>query len=185
LKEETEGSLSRDAVAFMDVPAIREKFPEVTDINDTFLADGIFLVVIAVKKNRENHIRELSDGIFTNDLAVNIKFLLFLDSSADIHSPSDIAWIAANNIDPERDCFHPVSGKGIPLPVLVLDGTRKITGIDGFSRDWPNIIVMNDSTICKIDENWKKYGLGPFISSPSLKYRRLILNDGAVVKEGF
>jgi hypothetical protein len=44
---------------------------------------------------------------------------------------------------------------------------------------------MDELTISKIDENWDTYGLGTPIPSPSLKYKSLIINKGAVVDKGF
>jgi 4-hydroxy-3-polyprenylbenzoate decarboxylase len=44
---------------------------------------------------------------------------------------------------------------------------------------------MDEPTIRKVDKNWGEYGLGPLLPSPSVKYRSLILNDGATVHEGF
>ena len=55
----------------------------------------------------------------------------------------------------------------------------------GLLVTWPNVIVMDELTISKIDENWDIYGLGTLIPSPSLKYKSLIINDGAVVDKGF
>jgi len=185
LPEESEES-SPDAVQpFIDTFLLQEKFPEVVAVNDTFLLEGISLVILSVKKDRVSHVREISAEFLKQGFVRDIKFLIFLDSGVDIHSPGDIAWIAANNIDPMRDCFHPVSDEGTPFPILVLDGTRKTTGFDGFKRDWPNIIVMDEPTILKVDESWEKYGLGTLVPSPSRKYRSLLLNDGAMVQEGF
>ncbi len=183
--EESEESSTEAIQPFIDTLLLQEKFPEVVGVHDTYLKEGISLVVVAVKKNRISHVREISAEFLKQGLVRAIKFLIFLDSGVDIHSPADIAWITANNIDPMRDCFHPVSDEGTPFPILVLDGTRKITGFDGFKRDWPNIIVMDETTIRKVDENWEKYGLGHLLPSPSLKYRALILNDGAIVQGGF
>lgn len=183
--EESEESTPDAVQPFIDTFLLQEKFPEVVAINDTFLLEGISLVVLSVKKDRISHVREISAEFMKQGFVRDIKFLIFLDSGIDIHSPADIAWIAANNIDPMRDCFHPVSDEGIPFPILVLDGTRKTTRFDGFKRDWPNIIVMDESTIRKVDESWEKYGLGTLVPSPSRKYRSLILSDGAMVSEGF
>jgi 4-hydroxy-3-polyprenylbenzoate decarboxylase len=185
LTEEKEGLTSTDTQPFLDLLRIREKFPEIAEINDAFLAEGISLVVFSVRKDRINHIHEITTDIMNKELVRNIKFLLFLDSTVDIYSPSDIAWIAANNIDPLRDCFRSVSPDGKSYPALVLDGTRKISGIDGFEREWPNVIVMDEAIMKKVDANWEKYRLGPLLPSPSQKYRSLILNDGAIVHKGF
>jgi 4-hydroxy-3-polyprenylbenzoate decarboxylase len=170
---------------FVDTLLLQEKFKEIQSVNDTFLQEGISLLVLSVKKNRISHIREISNEFLKLGLIRDIKFLLFLDPAVDIYSPDDIAWIASNNIDPARDCFHPVSDKGISFPVMVMDGTRKTEGFDGFKREWPNVIIMDESTIRHVDENWNKYGLGPLVTSPSRKYRSLIYNTGAVVSDGF
>ena len=183
--EELEGSSHDKVQPLIESKAILKNFPEVVAINDTFLSDGISLVVLSVKKNRICHIRQISTEFGKMGLIEDIKFLLFLDPGVDIYSSSDIAWITGNNIDPMRDCFNPVNEKGDPFPVLVLDGTRKTNRYDLFRRDWPNIIIMDDLTISKIDEKWDDFGAGPFLPSPSLKYKSLITNDGAVVTEGF
>jgi 4-hydroxy-3-polyprenylbenzoate decarboxylase len=183
--EELEGSSPDPILPFIDTPAILKEFPEIGAINDAYLSEGISLVVLSVKKNRMCHVREISTEFVKQGLIRDIKFMLFLDPEVDLSSSSDIAWIAGNNIDPMRDCFNPVSEKGLFFPLLVMDGTRKTSKYDMFKRDWPNIIVMDELTISKIDENWDKFRLGTLIQSPSRKYRSLIINDGAVVNEGF
>ena len=183
--EESENTAPDPGESSIDILLLQEKFPEVIAVNDTFLAEGISLVVVSVKKNRIGHIREISTELLKQGLIRDIKFLLFLDPEVDLHSAADIAWIAGNNIDPMRDCFHPVNQPGMPFHVMVIDGTRKTLNLDGFRRDWPNLIVMDESTILRVDENWDKYGLGTFLPSPSRKYRSLIYNDGAKVREGF
>ena len=66
--------------------------------------------------------------------------------------------------------------------VVIIDGTRKIHTWTGFKRDWPNVVVSDEKTINKIDEIWTDLNLGPFIQSPSLKYKKLNHNLGAVAK---
>ncbi len=183
--EESEDSSSVEVRPLIDTILLRKKFPEIIDVNDTLLPEGISLVVFSMKKNRISHVSEISTEFLKQGLIRDIKFLLFLDPGVDLYSPAEIAWIGANNIDPMRDCFNPLSDDGSPFPVLVLDGTRKSAGFDGFKRDWPNIIVMDEATILKVDKAWEKYGLGPLVPSPSQKYRTLILNDGAIASEGF
>jgi 4-hydroxy-3-polyprenylbenzoate decarboxylase len=183
--EESEDSSSGALQPFIDTLVLKEKFPEVIAFNDTLLSEGISLVVLSVKKNRKSHVREISNELMKQGIIRDVKFMLFLDSGIDIYSTADTAWIAANNMDPMRDCFHPVSEMGISFPLLVMDGTRKTLEFDGFERDWPNIIVMDEPTILKVDNEWAKYNLGPLLPSPSRKYRSLILNDGAVVHKGF
>jgi 4-hydroxy-3-polyprenylbenzoate decarboxylase len=64
---------------------------------------------------------------------------------------------------------------------LVLDGTRKTKALDGFQRDWPNILISDDKTIAHIDAIWDQLGLGPFIASPTHRYKSQYDGGGAVV----
>ena len=89
----------------------------------------------------------------------------------------EIAWRFANNTDPQRDCYV-INTPG--TPVLVIDGTLKTAELDRHVRDWPNIIASSDETIAAVDEKWNRLGIGPFIPSPSLRYRKFLYGRGAV-----
>jgi 4-hydroxy-3-polyprenylbenzoate decarboxylase len=62
------------------------------------------------------------------------------------------------------------------------DGTRKTKEFDNFQRDWPNIIVADDATILAVDNKWNDIGIGPFIPSPSLKFKDQMYGEEAIVK---
>jgi 4-hydroxy-3-polyprenylbenzoate decarboxylase len=61
------------------------------------------------------------------------------------------------------------------------DGTRKTKEFDDFHRDWPNIIVADDATINAVDAKWNDLGIGKFIPSPSLKFKKQMYGEEAVV----
>ena len=76
-------------------------------------------------------------------------------------------WKVGNNIDPQRDtCF--VEG-----PIDVLDHASRLPnygskmGIDatkkweeeGFKREWPDEIKMNEDISKLVDQRWKDYGI--------------------------
>ena len=63
------------------------------------------------------------------------------------------------------------------------DGTRKTKEFDDFNRDWPNIIVADNTTIMAVDAKWNDLGIGNFISSPSLKFKDQVYGEEAVVSE--
>ncbi|HAP02016.1 MAG TPA: menaquinone biosynthesis decarboxylase, partial [Bacteroidetes bacterium] len=107
------------------------------------------------------------------------KFLIFLEANVDCSDIKDAIWRFTNNIDPRRDSFI-IEGKEISH--IAFDGTRKTKEYDGFERDWPNILAMDEKTISLVDEKWEKYQLGKFIPSPSLKYRRQLYKGGAVAE---
>jgi 4-hydroxy-3-polyprenylbenzoate decarboxylase len=111
--------------------------------------------------------------------------MLFVDDLLDLDSLSQVTWIAANNLDPMRDCFHTASEPGRSFNTLCMDATRKYRGRDDFQRDWPNIIVMDEQTIATVDGKWAGLGIGPFMDSPSRVYHRLVTGPGAVAPEEY
>jgi len=155
-----------------------EKNHGIADINSELILDGLPIILISVRKDEFTDFRKLADSLLNSATGIHIKLLVFTDSEADIYDYPLTFWYVTNNIDPVRDCFLLQSAKG--LTSLIVDGTRKILKSDNFNRDWPNVIISSDETIRKIDEKWGKLGLGKFIISPSLKYKPLVGNEGAV-----
>ena len=151
-------------------------FPDIADINSSLLEKNISLIFISVQKNKKNHIRELSEKLSGSGLINGVKVVLFLDHTIDITSVADAVWRFTNNVDPKRDSF-------IYGDVLFIDGTRKTKALDGFERDWPNILCSDEKTIEGVDKIWDKLGLGEFIQSPSVKYQKQLYKGGAVVEE--
>ena len=166
--------------------AVQALYPEIYGMNFSLFARGISLVFISVKKNRKNHIRELSEKLFALEAFDQVKVAIFLEQSVDVHDIADAVWRFSNNVDPKRDCIQITAssrrgtGSG---GAVAFDGTRKTKEFDGFDREWPNILVSDETTIARIDAIWEKLQLGAFIPSPSLKYRNQLYKGGAVVME--
>jgi 4-hydroxy-3-polyprenylbenzoate decarboxylase len=92
---------------------------------------------------------------------------VIVDKDVNVRDPQEAWWIALNNIDPERDARFTMG------PVDVLDhASRAFTygskmGIDatrkwpeeGFTREWPKVIEMDDATKRKVDAMWAKLGI--------------------------
>jgi len=178
-EEKTGPDISNSAQ--VDEARLLARFPEINAIRSDFLKNGISLIVISMEKTRKDQIRQLTTEIFRNGWIQNVKFLVFTDASIHLDQLSEVAWIVANNLDPARDCFYPETGTGERYPVLCMDGTRKTRELDDFSRAWPNVIVMDDATIERMDQHWDTLQLGPFVPSPSLHFKSLVINSGATV----
>ncbi len=166
--------------------AVKEKlpdlFPEITSINDSLLLMEISILFLAIRKNRVNHVRELANELFSRKDFDSVKVIIFLEHTVDISDISDAVWRFSNNADPKRDHFLVQENQNAPAH-LAFDGTRKTKEMDGFDREWPNILASDTATIEHIDRLWPKLGLGAFIPSPSLKYRKQLYRGGAVVEE--
>jgi 4-hydroxy-3-polyprenylbenzoate decarboxylase len=134
----------------------------------------------AVRKTEPNQVRRRAKEMVARTLPDGVKFVIFTDEEVDHNDLPTLTWIISNQIDPMRDCFYVDSDEGITVPVLFIDGTRKTGKLDGFDREWPNIITMNDETIHLVDKKWDELGIGDRIPSPSLKYKSLIHNEGAI-----
>jgi 4-hydroxy-3-polyprenylbenzoate decarboxylase len=86
-----------------------------------------------------------------------------------VRDPQEAWWVALNNIDPQRDARFSMG------PVDVLDhSSRTFTygsklGIDatkklpeeGFTREWPGLILMDAATKRRVDDLWPTLGIGP------------------------
>ncbi len=168
--------ISHEPLVFSSMQNIKGQNPEIISINDSLLQFGISVVFISVKKDRKGQIKELNEKLFQTLEFKQIKFVIFVEHTVDVNDIKDTMWRFANNFDPKRDSF--LTEKGIGM-----DGTRKTKEHDNFDRPWPNIICANESTIKSIDEKWSTLGLGEFIESPSIKYRKMLYKGGAVAEE--
>ncbi|WP_299289278.1 menaquinone biosynthesis decarboxylase [uncultured Mucilaginibacter sp.] len=163
--------------------AVKIQNPAITAINDSLLEMGISLIFIAVEKTELNQIENLNQNLFKQGLLDEVKVVIYLDHTIDITDTADAVWRFANNIDPKRDAFVVKAKNGQSLSHIGFDGTRKTKELDGFERDWPNILANTTEVIEKVDEMWPRLGLGKFIKSPSLKYQKQLYKGGAVVSE--
>jgi 4-hydroxy-3-polyprenylbenzoate decarboxylase len=153
---------------------LQTRWPEITVANTRLPQQRIPCLILAVRKNRPGHIRQLHEALCNEESVKGIKMILYVEHTVDAEDLPVALWRGCNNLDPRRD--H-ILTKGI----LGLDGTRKTKELDNFQRDWPNIIVADEETIRTIDTKWDQLGLGPFLASPSLKFRDQLYGEEAVV----
>ena len=163
---------------------LKNQFPEIKSINHSLLRIDIPVLIIAFQKDRTGHFRSLHN-LLSNQIELGgIKMVLYVEHTVDPSDLSTALWRFCNNLDPKRDSelVRIDSMGGISYDAcLGLDGTRKTKEFDGFQRDWPNIIVANDETIRSVDAKWDTLGLGPFLPSPSLRFKGQMYGEEAVV----
>jgi len=140
------------------------------------------VLILAIEKTRKRHVNELFATLSSKEELKGIKLICFMESIVDVENLSDVVWRAANNIDFQRDLLLPLYQDSVNPGMTGLDATRKNKRLDGFERPWPNILVMDDDTIKKVDEMWPMLGLGDAIESPSLKYRSQCHAGGATAE---
>lgn len=175
-------SISNKIKAIENKEKITSQFPEIKDINDSLLSLDVSLVVVSIEKNRKGHIKEINEQLFALDEFKNVKVIIYLEHTIDISDLADAVWRFSNNVDPKRDSYTVEASDDQSISHVGFDGTRKTKELDGFSRDWPNILANTPEVIEKVDAMWSKLGLGEFIESPSRKYIKQVYEGGAVAK---
>ena len=167
--------------------SLKDQFPEITGVNLSLLSQQISCIIVGVKKSAKGQVRQLHQSLTQLSEMESVKMVLYVEHTVNVHDIAVSLWRFCNNLDPRRDHIpvqrpselHP----GKTYACLGLDGTRKTKEHDNFQRDWPNIIVADDKTIASVDEKWNSLGLGPFIASPSLKFKGQLYGEEAVVND--
>lgn len=177
-----DASIANKIKAIENKEKIKSTFTEIKDINDSLLSLGVSLVVMSIEKNRKGHIKEINEKLFSLEEFKNVKVIIYLEHTIDISDLADAVWRFSNNVDPKRDSYTVEAADDQSISHVGFDGTRKTKELDGFSRDWPNILANTPEVIEKVDAMWSKLGLGEFIESPSRKYIKQVYEGGAVAK---
>ncbi len=149
------------------LPLAKMVIPEIVDYHMPF--EGIFhnLVFVSIDKRYPGHAFKVMNGLWGMGQMMFAKVIVVVDKDVDVQNTQEAWWYALNNIDPQRDV---VFTKG-PADVLDhsaqhfsfgskmgIDGTRKWPD-EGFTRPWPDKIVMSEEIRKLVDSKWKKYGL--------------------------
>jgi len=177
-EEEISGPIQGQISNFSELSFLKIGFPEIAEINQSLLKMGIPCIIVAVRKSRKDHVRDLHEQVCNRAEMKGIKMILYVEHTIDPTNIPVALWRFCNNLDPKRDhqLFEGKNGA-----CLGLDGTRKTKEFDDFERDWPNIIVADEATIKSVDGKWDQLGLGEFLASPSNSFSSQLYGNEAVV----
>ncbi|HEY6900336.1 MAG TPA: menaquinone biosynthesis decarboxylase, partial [Puia sp.] len=135
----------------LTVESLTGRWPEIKGANLSLLLQDIPCVLIAVRKDRPGHIKDLHSALCRLPQMEGVKLILYVEHTVDAGDLAVALWRFCNNLDPRRDHFLTETPSAIEpskaFACLGLDGTRKTWELDNFQRDWPNIIVADDATI--------------------------------------
>src|SRR5881392_3879779 len=144
------------------LPLLKLTVPEIVDYH--MPAPGIFhnLVFVSIDKQYPGQAYKVMNAMWGQGLMSLAKVLVIVDSWVNVRDPQEAWWVALNNIDPERDARFTLG----PVDVLDhssrtftygskvgFDATRKLPE-EGFTRDWPGVIVMDEETKHRVDTMW-------------------------------
>ncbi len=149
------------------LPLLRLTVPEIVDYH--MPPPGIFhnLVFVSIDKQYPGQAWKVMNALWGMGLMSLAKVIIVLDKDVNVRNPDEAWWVALNHIDPERDVRFTMG----PIDVLDhasraftygskmgIDGTRKWKE-EGFERDWPDRIVMDDATKARVDQMWLNLGI--------------------------
>ena len=149
------------------LPLVRVTLPEIVDMH--LPVHGVFhnLAIISIKKEYPGHARKVMHALWGLGQMMFTKILVIVDHDVNVQDLSEVTWVAGNPIDPKRDAIFvegpvdvldhaaPVMGFGSKMGI---DATRKWRS-EGFEREWPGAIVMDEKTKKYIDSIWEKLGI--------------------------
>ena len=151
------------AVERIFFPLMKLTIPELVDIN--LPVEGVFhnLMIVSIKKSYPGQARKVMNAIWSLGQAMFTKCIIVVDEDVDVQDLADVTLKVSNHIDPERDIqftLGPVDSldHASRLPnfgsKMGIDATRKWAA-EGFSRPWPDEIVMDTKTKALVDGKWK------------------------------
>ena len=155
------------AVERIFLPLMKLTLPEIVDVN--LPVEGIFhnLMIVSIRKSYPGHARKVMNGIWALGQAMFTKCIVVVDEDVNVQDIGDVVLKVFNNIDPERDIqftLGPVDSldHASRLPnfgsKMGIDATRKWPA-EGFTRPWPDEILMDENTKALVDKKWKDLGI--------------------------
>ena len=155
------------AVERIFLPLMKLTLPEIVDVN--LPVEGVFhnLMIVSIRKSYPGHARKVMNGIWSLGQAMFTKCVVVVDEDVNVQDVGEVVLKIFNNIDPERDIqftLGPVDSldHASRLPnfgsKMGIDATRKWPA-EGFTRPWPDEILMDEKTKALVDKKWKELGI--------------------------
>jgi len=155
------------AVERIFLPLMRITIPEIVDIN--LPVEGVFhnLMIVSIKKSYPGQARKVMNAVWSLGQAMFTKCILVVDEDVNVQDIGEVTLKVLNHIDPERDIqfmLGPVDSldHASRLPnygsKMGVDATRKWSS-EGFTRPWPDEILMDEKTKALVDKKWKDLGI--------------------------
>ncbi|MEF9426545.1 MAG: menaquinone biosynthesis decarboxylase [Candidatus Mariimomonas ferrooxydans] len=148
------------------LPLLKKQLPEIIDMN--LPLEGVFhnIAVVSIDKRYPGHARKVIYALWGMGQMSFTKAIVVVDKAVNVQNLSEVVWRMGNNVDPKRDTVI-VEG---PLDVLEhasdipayggkigIDATKKWQS-EGFTRIWPDEIIMPEDIKKLVTERWREYG---------------------------
>jgi 4-hydroxy-3-polyprenylbenzoate decarboxylase len=141
------------------LPVIKMNFPEIADL--ALPAEGVFhnLVFVSIKKSYPMQAYKIMHGLWGMGQMMFTKYIVVVDDDVNVHNTSEVLFRLCATTDPQRDAIftrgpadvldHATTELAVGSK-LGIDATKKLPG-EGFKREWPPLIKMDERIKAKID----------------------------------
>ncbi|MEM0951082.1 MAG: menaquinone biosynthesis decarboxylase [Cyanobacteria bacterium P01_H01_bin.74] len=147
------------------LPLLKLFIAEIVDMNLPW--EGVFhnCVILSIDKRYPGHAKKVMSSVWGFGQMMFSKYVIVVDKTIDVHDLSVVAWHVFNNTDPKRDMMFAdgpmdILDHATPLwaygSKVGIDATKKWPE-EGFNRDWPNEIEMDQETTKLVTEKWSAY----------------------------
>ena len=145
------------------LPVLKMNFPELVDL--ALPAEGVFhnLVFVSIRKTYPMQAYKIMHGLWGMGQMMFTKYIVVVDDDVDVHNTSEVLFRLCATTDPQRDSIftrgpadvldHATTELAVGSK-LGIDATKKLPG-EGFKREWPPLIKMDDAVKRKIDQ-WRQ-----------------------------
>jgi 4-hydroxy-3-polyprenylbenzoate decarboxylase len=156
-----------DASVRIFLPVFKMNFPEIVDM--ALPAEGVFhnLVFVSIRKQYPYQAYKIMHGLWGMGQMMFSKYIVVVDEDCDVHNTSEVLFRLCANTDPQRDTTfiknpsdsldHAPSVANIGSH-MGFDATRKLAA-EGYPREWPELVRMDEAIRAKVDEMAKRLGL--------------------------
>jgi len=146
------------------LPILRMIHPEIVDINLPIEGGFHNLAIVSIKKRYPGHAKKVMFSIWGTGMLSLTKIVIVVDDDVNVHNIGEVIWAVTSRFDPARDI---VIIPNAPLDSLDhssylpnlggklgIDATRKWKE-EGYEREWPEVVEMDENVKKKIDEVWE------------------------------
>jgi len=148
------------------LPLIRILVPDIVDMH--MPEPGVFhnCLVVSIKKRYPKHAHKVMNAVWGAHLLSLTKLIVVVDDDCDPRDLHEVAFRAFGNVDYSHDLLltqGPVdhldhaSYQQFWGGKAGVDATRKLAS-EGYTRGWPEPMVMSPEVVSKVDRRWREYG---------------------------
>jgi 4-hydroxy-3-polyprenylbenzoate decarboxylase len=150
------------------LPLMKAQLPEIMDINLPVEAVFHNLCIVSIKKRYPGHAKKVMFALWGMGQMMFAKTIIVLDDDVNVQDLREVLWATTTRYDPAKDVTiidrtptdtldhaSPLSNLGSKMGI---DATRKSVD-EGFNREWPEALKMDERVKKKIDGLWRELGL--------------------------